>query len=58
MEYLFDRKYKHSDNFVGVFNCRSPQLLITNAELMRRIFVTDFKSFHDNEFTKYVSIAF
>ncbi|KAM7349410.1 putative cytochrome P450 28d1 [Cochliomyia hominivorax] len=46
--------YKNSENFVGVFNCRSPQLLITNAELVRRILVTDFKNFHDNEASVYV----
>ncbi|XP_065365375.1 cytochrome P450 3A24-like [Calliphora vicina] len=46
--------YKNTDHFVGVFNCRSPQLLITNAELVRRILVTDFKHFHDNEASTFV----
>lgn len=46
--------YKNTDNFVGVFNCRSPQLLITNAEFVRRVFVTDFKHFHDNEASTFI----
>ncbi|XP_065362737.1 probable cytochrome P450 28a5 [Calliphora vicina] len=47
-------KYKHTDNFVGIFSCRSPQLLITNGELVRRIYSTDFKHFHDNEASRMV----
>ncbi|XP_046811932.1 probable cytochrome P450 28d1 [Lucilia cuprina] len=48
-------KYKHTENFVGIFSCRSPQLLITNGELVRRIYSTDFKHFHDNEASRMVS---
>ncbi|KAM7349409.1 putative cytochrome P450 28a5 isoform 2-T2 [Cochliomyia hominivorax] len=47
-------KYKRTDNFVGIFSCRSPQLLITNGELVRRIYSTDFKHFHDNEASRMV----
>ncbi|KAI8126815.1 putative cytochrome P450 28d1 [Lucilia cuprina] len=47
-------KYKHTENFVGIFSCRSPQLLITNGELVRRIYSTDFKHFHDNEASRMV----
>lgn len=49
------RKYKRTNNFVGIFSCRSPQLLITNGELVRRIYSTDFKHFHDNEASRMVS---
>ncbi|XP_075154539.1 putative cytochrome P450 28a5 [Haematobia irritans] len=41
--------YKNTDNYVGVYNCRTPQLMVIDAELMHRILVTDFKHFHDNE---------
>lgn len=40
---------------MGIFSCRSPQLLITNGELVRRIYSTDFKHFHDNEASRMVS---
>ncbi|KAM7349411.1 putative cytochrome P450 28a5 [Cochliomyia hominivorax] len=41
--------YKNSDDFVGIFKNRTPQLLVLSPELARRIYVTDFKHFHDNE---------
>lgn len=55
---FLNRSYKNTDYFVGVFNCRSPQILITNAELARRILITDFKHFHDNEISQFVSIFY
>jgi len=48
------RAYKGTDDFVGIFNCRTPQLLILKPELMRRVLVNDFKHFHDNEFSRNV----
>ncbi|XP_065365374.1 uncharacterized protein LOC135958399 [Calliphora vicina] len=48
------RKYKNTDRFVGVYQSRSPQLLILDPELVHRIYVNDFKSFHDNEFSDFV----
>ncbi|XP_005184312.1 probable cytochrome P450 28a5 [Musca domestica] len=41
--------YKKSDDFVGIYNCRTPQLLVINPKLIRRVLVTDFKHFHDND---------
>ncbi|XP_061386361.1 probable cytochrome P450 28a5, partial [Musca vetustissima] len=41
--------YKYTDDFVGIFTNRTPQLFIINPELARRIYVQDFKHFHDNE---------
>ncbi|XP_046803038.1 probable cytochrome P450 28a5 [Lucilia cuprina] len=46
--------YKHTDDFVGIFKNRTPQLLILNPALARRIFVNDFKHFHDNEQVKFI----
>ncbi|KAH8311899.1 hypothetical protein KR044_008518 [Drosophila immigrans] len=43
------RKYKQDYDMVGIFLGRSPQLLVLSPELAHRVFVTDFKSFHDNE---------
>ncbi|XP_037827149.1 uncharacterized protein LOC119615139 [Lucilia sericata] len=47
-------EYKNSNRFVGVYQCRSPQLLIVDPELVHKIYVNDFKSFHDNEFSDFV----
>ncbi|KAH8377623.1 hypothetical protein KR093_006320 [Drosophila rubida] len=45
---IYHEYKKHSDA-VGVYGARSPQLLVISPELARRVFVSDFKSFHDNE---------
>lgn len=42
-------RYKNQYDAVGIFGARKPQLLIINAELARRVMVTDFKNFHDND---------
>ncbi|KAH8358473.1 hypothetical protein KR093_000447 [Drosophila rubida] len=42
-------KYNKDYDMVGIFLGRSPQLLVLSPELAHRVFVTDFKSFHDNE---------
>ncbi|XP_068151690.1 probable cytochrome P450 28d1 [Drosophila tropicalis] len=49
------QKYKGTENFVGVINTRLPQLLVLSPEYAHKIFVSDFSSFHDNEFAKFVS---
>ncbi|XP_062121582.1 probable cytochrome P450 28a5 [Drosophila sulfurigaster albostrigata] len=43
------RDYKQQYDAVGVYGARSPQLMVISPELARRVFVSDFKSFHDNE---------
>ncbi|KAH8412200.1 hypothetical protein KR009_000424 [Drosophila setifemur] len=48
-------QYKNTDNFVGVFNTRMPQLLITSPEYAHKIYVNDFGSFHDNEMGKFIN---
>ncbi|KAH8346907.1 hypothetical protein KR059_002450 [Drosophila kikkawai] len=45
-------KYKNKYDAVGIFGGRSPQLLVISPDLARRVFVSDFKSFHDNEISK------
>ncbi|XP_075154542.1 putative cytochrome P450 28a5 [Haematobia irritans] len=40
--------YKESDNFVGIFKNRTPQILILNPELAKRIYIQDFKHFNEN----------
>lgn len=39
---------------MGLFGGRLPQLLVINPELARRVFVADFRSFHDNEVAKFL----
>ncbi|XP_043653301.1 probable cytochrome P450 28a5 [Drosophila teissieri] len=46
------RQYKDKYDAVGIFGVRSPQLLVINPELARRVFVSNFKNFHDNEIAK------
>ncbi|XP_073831658.1 probable cytochrome P450 28d1 [Musca autumnalis] len=41
--------YKNTDNYVGIYNCRTPLLMITNADLIKQILVKDFQHFRDNE---------
>ncbi|KAH8415075.1 hypothetical protein KR215_002227 [Drosophila sulfurigaster] len=45
------RDFKHQYDAVGIYGARRPQLLVISPELARRVFVSDFKSFHDNEVT-------
>nr|XP_017088803.2 probable cytochrome P450 28a5 [Drosophila bipectinata] len=47
-------QYKEKYDAVGLFGGRLPQLLIINPELARRVFVADFRSFHDNEVAKFL----
>lgn len=50
------KEYRDTNRFVGVYQSRSPQLLILDPELVHKIHVSDFKSFHDNEFSDFVSL--
>uniref|UniRef100_A0A6P4E8F5 Probable cytochrome P450 28a5 n=1 Tax=Drosophila rhopaloa TaxID=1041015 RepID=A0A6P4E8F5_DRORH len=43
-----------STNAVGIYSLRAPQLLVVNPELARRVFVSNFRNFHDNELSKSV----
>ncbi|XP_023174912.2 probable cytochrome P450 28a5 [Drosophila hydei] len=40
---------KQQFDAVGIYGARSPQLLVISPQLARRVFVSDFKHFHDNE---------
>ncbi|XP_058448808.1 uncharacterized protein LOC131428780 [Malaya genurostris] len=44
------KTYKSKYDFVGVFNVRTPRILITSPAVAKNILTKDFKSFHDNEF--------
>ncbi|EDW81881.1 uncharacterized protein Dwil_GK25425 [Drosophila willistoni] len=48
------RKYKSKYDAVGIFAGRNPQLLVISPQLARRVFVSDFKSFHDNEVASFI----
>ncbi|XP_017032002.1 probable cytochrome P450 28d2 [Drosophila kikkawai] len=43
------QQYKETENIVGVFTTRRPQLLVMCPEFIHKIYATDFRSFHDNE---------
>ncbi|KAL7740699.1 hypothetical protein ACLKA6_000065 [Drosophila palustris] len=43
------RQYRDQYDAVGIYGARSPQLLVISPELARRVFISDFKHFHDNE---------
>ncbi|XP_034473855.1 probable cytochrome P450 28a5 [Drosophila innubila] len=43
------RQYRDQFDAVGIYGGRSSQLLVVSPELARRVFVSDFKHFHDNE---------
>ncbi|KAL7740102.1 hypothetical protein ACLKA6_015939 [Drosophila palustris] len=47
------RKYKDTDNVVGVINIRSPQLMVLSPEYAHAVYVTEFRRFHDNEFSQF-----
>ncbi|XP_055845079.1 probable cytochrome P450 28d1 [Episyrphus balteatus] len=42
-------QYHKDEDFVGVYSIRTPELLILNPEFVHKVFVTEFKNFHDNE---------
>ncbi|KAH8269317.1 hypothetical protein KR018_003246, partial [Drosophila ironensis] len=47
-------KYKCKYDAVGIFGGRLPQLLVINPQLARRVFVSDFKHFHDNDIARFL----
>ncbi|KAH8341314.1 hypothetical protein KR059_002579 [Drosophila kikkawai] len=47
-------QFKDTDKIVGVFNTRVPQLLVTCPEYIYKIYATDFRSFHNNEWEKFL----
>ncbi|KAH8285240.1 hypothetical protein KR054_006606 [Drosophila jambulina] len=46
------KKYKNKYDAVGIFSGRVPQLLIVSPGLAHRVFVTNFKNFHDNALSR------
>ncbi|XP_017006501.2 probable cytochrome P450 28d2 [Drosophila takahashii] len=48
-------KYKDTENMVGVFTTRVPQLLVMCPEYIHKIYATDFRSFHNNEWRNFVN---
>ncbi|KAG8287495.1 hypothetical protein J6590_036364 [Homalodisca vitripennis] len=50
---IFDNMYRNypERDAVGFYNFLSPHLLLRSPDLIRKVLVSDFSSFHDNEFT-------
>ncbi|XP_054261599.1 cytochrome P450 6k1-like [Macrosteles quadrilineatus] len=44
------RSYPEHDA-VGIYSCLTPKLLVRSPELIKTVTVTEFSSFHDNEFS-------
>ncbi|XP_055681613.1 probable cytochrome P450 28d1 [Lutzomyia longipalpis] len=42
-------KYKGRYSFVGIYNMRTPQLMVTDAAIAKDILINKFRNFHDNE---------
>lgn len=55
LQYTYFSKYKDTDDVVGVINTRSPQLMVLTPEYARAVYVTEFRRFHDNEMSRFVS---
>uniref|UniRef100_A0A1A9X3B0 Cytochrome P450 n=1 Tax=Glossina brevipalpis TaxID=37001 RepID=A0A1A9X3B0_9MUSC len=49
--------YKATENFVGVYLMRTPQLMILNPQIVHDILVNDFKHFEDNDVGKLIDRA-
>jgi hypothetical protein len=47
-------EYKKKSPFVGVFQFRTPILLIFDPEIIKDVMIKHFSSFHDNEFSHMV----
>lgn len=50
------QKYKKDHSLIGLYNFRSPRLLIFDPELLRDLLVKYFKYFQANEFTNRIDI--
>lgn len=47
-------QFKGKASVVGAFEMKSPKLMIMDPELIKCVFIKNFKNFHDNEFSKMV----
>lgn len=47
---LSHSEFKGKAPFVGIFQIRSPRLLLLKPEMVKDVLVKNFKNFHDNEF--------
>lgn len=56
IELKFCRNFKETENFVGMYTFRQPQLLLLNPSSIKEVLVDKFDSFHDNDVSKNVSI--
>ncbi|CAO1400883.1 unnamed protein product [Diamesa hyperborea] len=55
--YDLDKIYKEFKGklpFVGLIQIRSPRLLLLDPNLSKNVMISNFKSFHDNEFAKMI----
>ncbi|KAM7347887.1 putative cytochrome P450 28d1 [Cochliomyia hominivorax] len=48
------KRFKITENFVGVYLMRTPQLMILDPQIVHKIFVTAFNNFEDNDVGKLI----
>lgn len=51
----FCRVFKGRERFVGVFTTVQPQLMLIEPDLIQQILISDFRSFHNNESSRWVN---
>lgn len=47
---LIHSEFKGRANFIGIYDLRSPRVLILQPKLLKEIFIQKFKNFHNNDF--------
>lgn len=48
----FYKKYKKDHSFIGVYNFRSPRLIVFDPEVLKDILIKNFRFFQANELTE------
>lgn len=51
----FSRVFKGEEPFVGVFTTVQPQIMLIEPNLIQKLLISDFRSFHNNEASRWVS---
>lgn len=50
------QQYKGKEGVIGAFELKSPKFMLIDPELIKCVMVKNFKNFHNNEFSKMVSV--
>uniref|UniRef100_T1GJN4 Uncharacterized protein n=1 Tax=Megaselia scalaris TaxID=36166 RepID=T1GJN4_MEGSC len=47
-----NKNFKETENFVGMYSFRQPQLLLLSPDSIKEVLIDKFHSFHDNDISK------